>query len=127
MFFLKSNRSGLLTFCGTNVNVVYDKDGESSKHSFRLFENGEIKIDNLKSQQPNVLKSVIIGKKSWGLFLKEWSNGITEWCFTKDEILKQFEEKNIKVPGSLLKEFDNLIEKKRIERNLTELKKMKKC
>jgi hypothetical protein len=52
---------------------------------------------------------VIIGKKSWGLFLNEWSDGIVEGSFTKKEIIKEFYENNIIIPESLLKDFENRI------------------
>ena len=52
---------------------------------------------------------MIIGKKSWGLFLNEWSDGIVEGSFTKKEIIKEFYENNIIIPESLLKDFENRI------------------
>ena len=111
-FFLKSYRCGLLDFCGSNVEVFYKKDSEDGKFSFRMFENGEFKNKQLISRHPNVFKGVIIGKKSWGLFLQEWTNGIVEGSFSKKEILQQFEDKHIKIPESFLNDFDNVIHKK---------------
>jgi hypothetical protein len=64
-----------------------------------------------------MLYSVIKGKKSWGLWIKEWSMGISECNFTKEEILQQFYDYNIKIPESLLKDFDNNIQREKIKRN----------
>lgn len=83
-------------------------------------------IHNLTSRHSNILKGVVIGKKSWGLFSNEWTNGINEWCFTREEILGKFEKYNIKIPNSLLKEFDNMIQRKRIKRIEEEIKRLKK-
>jgi hypothetical protein len=118
LFFLKSYRCGLLTFCGSSVKVSFDINGYDSKFSFRKFENGEIKLHNLSSRHPNILQGVIIGKKSWGLWLNQWTDGIVEWCFTKKEILDQFEVNGIIIPESLLRDFDNTLEKKKQKRNL---------
>ncbi len=56
---------------------------------------------------------MIIGKKSWGLFLQEWTDGISEGSFTREEILFEFEKNNIKIPESLLKDFYNTLYRKR--------------
>lgn len=123
-FFLKSYRSGILTFCGYDVKVEFDINSDNGKFGFRRFENGEIKIHNLKSCHPNILKSVIIGKKSWGLFLDQWTDGIVEGSFSKHEIINQFNKKNIKIPESFLLDFDNTILKKKIKRNEKEMKRL---
>lgn len=68
------------------------------------------------SRHPNILKSVIISKKSWGLWLNEWTDGICEWCFTKEEILGQFGD--IEIPESFLLDFDNVLSRKKQKRNL---------
>jgi hypothetical protein len=62
------------------------------------------------------LQGVIIGKKSWGLWKNEWSDGISEGLFSKKEILQQFEENNIKIPESLMQDFENTILKKIMKR-----------
>ena len=100
-------------------------NGDDSKYCFRKFENGQVKIHNLESCHPNILKGVIIGKKSWGLFVEQWTGGINEWVFTREEILREFKKKNIKIPKSLLKEFDNLLERKRIKRIEKEIERLK--
>lgn len=124
-FFLMSYRTGILTFCGSDVKVEYDKDGDDSKFCFRKFENGEIKIHNLKSRHPNTLKGVIVGKKSWGLWLDQFTDGICEGSFTKDEILGQFCEKGIKIPEPFLLDFDNTLLRKKIKRNDIEIDRLK--
>ena len=104
-----SYRAGILTFCGYGVKVEFDINSDDGKFSFRKFENGEVKIHYLKSCHPNITRVVIIGKKSWGLHINMWSEGIVEGCFLKYEIFKQFEDKKIKIPNSLLKDFNNRI------------------
>lgn len=59
----------------------------------------------------------MIGKKSWGLHVKMWSEGIAEGTFTKYELLQQFTDNNIKIPESLLNDFNNWVWRKRIEYN----------
>lgn len=63
------------------------------------------------------MRGVIIGKKSWGLFLNEWSDGIVEGSFTKKEIIKEFEDNGISIPESLLKDFENRIVQKMKKRH----------
>lgn len=116
-FFLKSYRSGLLDFCGSQINVVYDKDGHSGKECFRLFEDGFYKHKSvIVSRHPHIIKGVIVGKKSWGLWKDEWSGGISEGLFTKFEILQEFEQRNINLPQSLLEDFENTIWSQRFKK-----------
>lgn len=119
-----SYRRGILTFCGSDVNVEQDINGDDGKFCFRRFENGEIKINNLKSRHSNILKGVIIGKKSWGLFLNETTDGIVECSFTKEEIFEQFYEKGIKIPEPFILDFDNTILRKKVKRNEKEMKRL---
>lgn len=80
------------------------------KNAFRKFDNGDYNGENkIITRHPNIVRGVIIGKKSWGLFLNEWSDGIVEGSFTKREIIKEFEDNGIKIPESLLKDFENRI------------------
>lgn len=126
-FFLKSYRSGLLTFCGSNVEVEFDENSEEGKFTFRQVENGDIKKNTIiKTRHPNIVKGVIIGKKSWGLFLDQWSDGICDWSFTKEEILGEFQKRNIQIPEPLLRDFENRIEKKKQIRNQKYLEMIKK-
>ena len=69
------------------------------------------------TRHPNIVRGVIIGKKSWGLFLNEWSDGIVEGSFTKREIIKEFEDNGILIPESLLKDFENRIVQKMKKRH----------
>ncbi|MCK9476307.1 MAG: hypothetical protein M0R46_10325 [Candidatus Muirbacterium halophilum] len=111
-FFLNSYRSGLLTFSGVDVVVTYDKDGYNAKETFKRFENGDYKLSPIKTRHPKIVKGVIVGKKAWGLSLDQWTDGISEMCFTKQEILEEFEKLNITIPESLLKDFENRLSKK---------------
>lgn len=81
-----------------------------------MFDNGQFKEKDIESLHPNILKGVIVGKKSWGLFKTEWSLGISECNFTKEEIIKEFEEYGIKIPDVFLKEFDNEIWRLKLKR-----------
>lgn len=126
-FYLKIYRSGLITFCGSIV--VIEKGESDAKFAFREYDNGRFKFQNPKSRHPNILKAVITGKKGWGLWVKTWSEGITEWTFTKEEILKEFEDKDIEIPEPLMIEWDKLIDKMKNIRNqkyFDELEKNKK-
>lgn len=114
-FFLKSYRCGLLTFCGSDV--IIEKGDYDCKESFRMYDDGQFKNKVIQSRHPNILRCVIIGKKSWGLWLGEWTDGICEWCFTEEEILSQFTKNGIKIPDSFLLDFRNTLEKKKIKRN----------
>ena len=111
-FFLKSYRSGLLDFCGSTVEVHPDPNGQDSKISFKLFENGLMKLDKLSSCHPNTLKGVIVGKKSWGLHVKMWSEGISDGDFRLCEITEDFDKLNIKIPEPLMIDLKNNIYKK---------------
>jgi hypothetical protein len=108
-FYLKVYRTGLITFCGDKVEVDYDPNGGDGKFSFREYDNGRFKHMNPISCHPNILRGVIIGKKGWGLWVKQWSEGISEGSFTKREILEDFEKLGIEIPEPLMKEWDTLI------------------
>lgn len=121
-FYLKIYRTGLITFCGKIVNIDFNINGNSGKFSFREYDNGRFKHKNPVTKHPNILKGVIIGKKGWGLWIDQWSDGIVDWSFTEQEILDEFNKRNIKIPESLLIEFEKLIDKKKHKRNLQLLK-----
>ena len=78
--------------------------------TFRKYDNGQYQLGKrIVTRHPNIVKGVIIGKKSWGLWVNQWSDGIVEGSFTKREILQEFENKGIKIPDSLLNDFENRI------------------
>jgi hypothetical protein len=112
-----SYRSGLLDFCGIEVKTRFDIDETDGKMCFMNFENGKYSkeevFEGIKTCHPNILKGVIIGKKSWGLWRNEWSDGISECLFTLDEIVQQFTDKNIVIPEPLLKDLENTIHRKK--------------
>jgi len=123
-FFFLLNRRGLIDFCGTSTDVTYDVNGLDCKECFRLYEDGRYKNSEIITRHPNIVKSVLIGKKGWGLWLDQWSDGIVEWCFTEEEILGEFKNRDIDIPLPMLIEFKNLIRKKKIKRNLNYLKEL---
>lgn len=113
-FFLKSYRSGILTFSGVEVKTKFDPNGEEAKFCFRKYDNGEFGYEIPISRHNNILRGVIIGKKSWGLWMKQWSQGIGQWLFTKEEIVEEFTKRGIEIPDPLMKDFDNTIHKYRL-------------
>jgi len=104
------------------VEVDFDVNGSDGKFGFREYDNGRFKHKTPISKHPNILRGVIIGKKGWGLWVEQYSQGIVEWSFTKEEILEEFTKRNIEIPEPLMLEWDKLIERKRIKRNLEYLK-----
>ena len=126
-FFFRVNRSGIITFCGSIIEVEFDPNGVSGKECFRLYEDGFYKNGKpIITRHPNIVKSVLIGKKGWGLWLDQWTDGICEWSFTKEEMLGEFENVNIEIPESFLKDFNNTLEKKKRIRNLKYLEELKR-
>lgn len=107
---MKSYRSGILTFCGSHVDIDFDVNSIEGKMTFRKYDNGQYQQGKqIITRHPNIVKGVITGKKSWGLWVNQWSDGIVEGTFTQKEILQQFEDNGILIPESLLKDFDNRI------------------
>ena len=112
-FFLKSYRNKILDFSGVEVRTTMNINCDDGKVCFKKFDNGEYKgMESMSSRHPNILMGVIVGKKSWGLHVKMWSDGISEGLFTKRELLEQFKEKNIEIPEPFLQDFENTIQKK---------------
>lgn len=124
-FYLSIYRSGLIDFCGVGVEVDFDVNGHEGKFSFREYDNGRFKNKTPISRHSNILRGVIIGKKGWGLWCKEYSSGISDCLFTKDEIHEEFTSRGIKIPEPLMIEWDKLIHKMKIKRNEVELERLK--
>jgi len=80
------------------------------------FENGYYKDREIVTRHPRIVKSVIIGKKSWGLWIGEWSDGISEGLFIKNEIVNEFVGRGVKIPENLMKDFNYRIRSKFIKR-----------
>jgi hypothetical protein len=100
----------MIDFCGTKIEVFHDSNGPDGKMCFRMFEDGQFKKwDKITTRHPNVMKHVLMGKKGLGLWLKEWSMGISEGSFSRKEILQEFEDRKIFIPECFLKDFDNMI------------------
>ena len=107
------------------MEIEKREEGPDCREAFRMYDDGQFKFKVPYSKHPNLLKAVITGKKSWGLWVDQWTEGIIDWSFTRDEILKEFSSRNIKIPDSFLKDFDNTIERKKIKRNLKYLEQLK--
>lgn len=121
-FFFQITRKDITTFCGSNVEnrnkIVFDPNGDEAKFCFRKIENGQYKKgEEIRTRHPNILKSVLTGKSGWGLWRDQWTDGITDWTFTRDEIMQIFIVKNIQIPESLVKEFDDFLIRKQNKRN----------
>lgn len=123
-FFFNLYHKDIITFCGSKHDIIFDINGLDVKECFRLWEDGFYKNGKNKivTRHPNILNSVLIGKKGWGLWVDEWSNGIVEWSFTEEEIMDVFHSRNLEIPQSLLREFQNKIDNKKYKRNLKEIK-----
>lgn len=126
IFYLQIYRKRVINFCGSIVDVDYDENSSDGKFAFREYDNGRFKFKTPKSKHPNILQGVIIGKKGWGLWVEQWSQGIVEWTFTKEEILNEFEKQGIQIPEPLMLEWDKLIDKKKRIRNLKYLEELSK-
>lgn len=48
--------------------------------------------------------------------MDQWSDGIVEGTFFQKDIEQEFEDKGVKIPLSLLKDFDNRIYRKRLKK-----------
>ncbi len=82
-----------------------------------MFDNGYYKDGkDIATRHPNIVRAVIIGKKSWGLHVKMWSEGVVEGSFTKHELIEQFTLLGIKIPESLYKDFCNQIVSKILQK-----------
>lgn len=117
-FFLSSYRKGILTFCGSIVNVEFDVNESEGKNTFRKFDNGQYSGGKpIVTRHPNIVKAVIVGKKSWGLWCDQWADGIAEGTFLKREIIQEFENKGIRIPDSLMKDFEDRVYRKIIKKS----------
>ncbi len=112
-FFFLLSRRGLIDFCGEKIVVERSMDPTmTAKHCFKLFEDGFYgKTKIIECYHPNVMKHVMMGKKGFSLWVREWSMGISEGSFRKQEILEEFEKRNIYIPNCFMLQFDNAIEK----------------
>ena len=94
----------------TPEQVTVKVNGKETKfntlsNETQKFENGKFKNKDIITKHPNIVFGLIKGKKSWGLHVKMWSEGISEGTFRKVEIFDDFEKENVKIPESFYKEF----------------------
>lgn len=114
-FFINSYLKGILSFAGVAVETKHDKSSYSAKEAFRRYDDGQFGNGVVPSRQSNIVKGVITAKKSWGLFLDQWAQGIAECSFTREEIINEFESKGIKIPKPFLIDFENRIRTEQIK------------
>lgn len=100
-----------LTFSGSlDPIIIFDRNGYNGKDVYMRLENGEYRNGKeIITRHPNIVFGIIKGKKSWGLHVKMWSEGIGEGSFTISEILEDFFKKKVEIPECYLKEFVNSI------------------
>lgn len=112
-FFFLLSRRGLIDFCGERIHVTPSNDRTlTSKHCFRLFEDGRYgKEKVIECFHPNVMRHVMMGKKGWSLWCNQWSEGVGQGLFRKEEILEEFRIRNISIPDCFMLQFDKAIEK----------------
>jgi len=112
-FFLQIVRKGICDFCGSDVTREYktqfDIGGVSAKMAFKMYEQSEFEDDIIRTRHPNLIISLIQGKRGWGLWKQQWALGIADGTFTKNEILSMFEKNNILIPEAFINEFENII------------------
>ena len=114
-----------MQFCGSHTEVEFDINEDEGKYCFRKLENGQYKKGEIpKTRHPNILKAVMIGKKSLGLWIDQWSDGIVDGSFILEEILEEFSSINIEIPESFLLDFNNRIQKKKDIRNQKEIERL---
>ena len=85
-FYLKNKDT--FTFSGDRVDVVVDlENGVDAKRSFRSFDtSGKL----LPTNEPDLLKSIIVCKKSINLHIKLWVEGFDEMMEGVDYYMDQF-------------------------------------
>ena len=93
--------------------MVPDINSLNGLQTVKSYDNGVYSKSDIKTCHPNFVYSVIMGKRGWGLWIKQWSQGIGEGTFTKYEILLEFEKRNIVIPKQLFKDFENNIWRER--------------
>jgi hypothetical protein len=113
-FFVRSSHCGLLEFCGSKIDIIFDPNADEAKYCFRKYENGEAGWNI--TRHPNILFHAVQGKKSYGLWVKQWSEGIAEWSFEEEEILEEFTSRGLEIPLGLMKSFDDAIDKAKLKR-----------
>ena len=129
-FFLNGFRMGLFDTPGEYFRVDYDKDAESGKMAFRRYEDGKFANTSnkhfnfvIKSRQPNITYAVICAKKSMGLNMSMWIDGIAECNFTAQEIIDDFERIGLKMPVGFQTDLRNRSHAMKIDLALKQLKK----
>lgn len=102
------------TFCGSSVESLdYDENGFSAKEVFYAMDSTG---DRLPCREPELLRKVIIFKKSLNFHIKLWVDGFEDMRMGIDEYMSEF----IDPPSWVRKSFENQL-KKKITKRLVEL------
>lgn len=114
-FFFLLSRRGLIDFCGERIAIEKTNDRKmTARHCFKLYEDGRYGMGKtIQCCQPNIMRHVMMGKKGWGLWRGQWSEGVGHRLFRKEDIMEEFEKRSIVIPDCFMKEFDNAIEKEK--------------
>lgn len=117
-FFFLLSRRGLIDFCGERINILPSSDRTmTAKQCFKLFEDGRYgREKTIECVHPNIMRHVMMGKKGWSLWVREWGMGIVEGSFTRREILEEFNIKGVHIPDCFMLQFDNSIRKQQKDR-----------
>ncbi len=127
-FFIRCFKADILTFSGgaLDFDIVEDVTAPDARFSFREYDNGRVKKQAMreheelkedlmrqhgpdavippmprvvyKTSQPQEFYAVVKAKKSWGLWVKLWSEAIAEGSFSRYEIWRVFTGADIGIP-----------------------------
>lgn len=116
-FFFLLSRRGLIDFCGERINILPSSDRTmTSKHCFKLFEDGRYGREKMiECNHPNVMRHVMMGKKGFSLWVNQYSEGIGQGLFRKDDILDEFRKRDIHIPDCFMLQLDNTIWKEKLK------------
>ncbi|NBO22909.1 hypothetical protein EBU94_06195, partial [bacterium] len=111
-FFYANVYRNLSDFSGDIISFEYDEKSKDALALFMDYENGLLKGENvIKTKHPNILRSLVLGKKAWGLQANEWIDGIAQCLFLRSETIQSV---GFNIPKSFTQDFENRLYKKRL-------------
>lgn len=111
-FYLHMSEDGV----GNFLPPILDEKAPAAKEVFFLLENGS---RDLRTSEPELLRSALIGKAFTNLQIKMWAECICEWTSTRSEIHTYIDEiqwprrVHIALEGAIRKERERLMELRR--------------